>query len=225
MGCAVVVSARNVSKAEEAANKLKKQNIDAHPLALNVTSQAEIDRLPAYFQDTFGRLDIIVNNAGVLLDKTEPPTAETLRKTFETNTIAPYAITLALLPLLKASPQGRIVNQSSILGSQTANSDKDMIGTDFLTPDSLRLPGTTTDAYPALREMTRAHLQMPGTQLGDPVKAAAALIELGVAGNGGRLRHPLGSDSFSIAVGALDARRREVEAGEAVARSTDVVEA
>ncbi|WP_432545028.1 SDR family NAD(P)-dependent oxidoreductase [Kineococcus sp. SYSU DK002] len=93
--------------------------------------------------------------------------------------------------------------------------------TDFLTSNSLVLPAETTDAYPALREMTRAHLQMPGTQLGDPVRAAAALIDLAVTGGGGRLRHLLGSDAHALAVSALETRRAEVEAGEEVARSTD----
>ncbi|GAA0324746.1 SDR family NAD(P)-dependent oxidoreductase [Kineococcus aurantiacus] len=108
------------------------------------------------------------------------------------------------------------------LGIQVSLVEPGYFRTDFLTPDSLVLPERTTDAYPALREMTQAHLRMPGTQLGDPVKAAAALVDLGVSGNGGRLRHLLGSDSFSLALGALDARREEVEAGEGVARSTDV---
>src|SRR5690606_1521300 len=48
--------------------------------------------------------------------------------------------------------------------------------TDFLGPQSLGLPSATVDAYPAIREMTDAHLGMPGTQLGDPARAAAALI-------------------------------------------------
>jgi NAD(P)-dependent dehydrogenase (short-subunit alcohol dehydrogenase family) len=107
------------------------------------------------------------------------------------------------------------------LGIQVSLVEPGYFRTDFLTSDSLVLPQETTDAYPALREMTQAHLRMPGTQLGDPAKAAAVLVDLGVSGNGGRLRHLLGSDAHAIAVSALDVRRAEVEAGEAVARSTD----
>ncbi|WP_432571095.1 SDR family NAD(P)-dependent oxidoreductase [Kineococcus sp. SYSU DK005] len=111
------------------------------------------------------------------------------------------------------------------LGIQVSLVEPGYFRTDFLTPHSLVLPERTTDAYPALREMTQAHLQMPGTQLGDPARAAAALIDLAVGGNGGRLRHLLGSDAHAIAVSALRTRRAEVEAGEEVARSTDVAAA
>jgi NAD(P)-dependent dehydrogenase (short-subunit alcohol dehydrogenase family) len=111
------------------------------------------------------------------------------------------------------------------LGIQVSLVEPGYFRTDFLTSHSLVVPEQATDAYPALREMIEAHQQMPGTQLGDPAKAAAALVDLGTSGNGGRLRHLLGSDSHSMAVSALAARRAEVEAGETVARSTDFVDA
>ena len=47
---------------------------------------------------------------------------------------------------------------------------------DFLTSTSLALPARTVDGYAAIREMTSAHQSMPCTQLGDPVKAASAII-------------------------------------------------
>jgi NAD(P)-dependent dehydrogenase (short-subunit alcohol dehydrogenase family) len=94
--------------------------------------------------------------------------------------------------------------------------------TDFLKPSSLRLPSSTIPGYEAVREMTEAHQAMPGTQLGDPAKAAAAII--GVAVDGGAPLHQLlGSDSYAIANGRLDALRTDVEAGRDRAFTTDIV--
>lgn len=117
LGITVVVSARGQTKASEAAAELCGEGIDAHAVKLDVTDSADVAALPAYFREKFGRLDILINNAGVALDSPGPATVDTLRATFETNTIAPYAIIRILLPLLRESPAGRIVNHSSILGS------------------------------------------------------------------------------------------------------------
>jgi NAD(P)-dependent dehydrogenase (short-subunit alcohol dehydrogenase family) len=117
-GIAVVLGARQ-GKAEAAAAELRAQGLDAHAVELDVTNAADIAALPPFFEDTFGRLDILVNNAGVQLDEGPEVSPDTLRQTYEANVIAPYAITQALLPLLRHSPAGRIVNHSSILGSLT----------------------------------------------------------------------------------------------------------
>ena len=93
--------------------------------------------------------------------------------------------------------------------------------TDFLRPHSLGLPAGATDAYPAIREMTDAHLAMPGTQLGDPGKAAEAIIAVVDSGSA-PLHQLLGSDSLGLAGAALEALRADVEAGRALAVTTDV---
>ncbi|PZR54100.1 short-chain dehydrogenase/reductase [Xylanimonas oleitrophica] len=94
--------------------------------------------------------------------------------------------------------------------------------TDFLRPQSLGLPSATSDAYPAIREMTEAHQAMPGTQLGDPAKAAAAIITVATTG-GAPLHQVLGSDSLGFAEARLQSLRSDVEAGRALAVTTDVV--
>jgi len=113
----VAVAARDLAKANAAVEALKSEGIDAHAVKLDVTNAADIAALPGYFKKTFGRLDILVNNAGISIRGPEKISTAALRQTFETNTIAPHGIIEALLPLLKASPGGRIVNQSSQLGS------------------------------------------------------------------------------------------------------------
>ncbi len=81
--------------------------------------------------------------------------------------------------------------------------------TDFLTTESIALPATTTDAYPAIREMTTDHLNLQGSQLGDPVRGAEAIISQVVSG-GGPLRQLLGSDAHSYATAKVDALRANV---------------
>lgn len=120
-GIAVVLGARQ-GKAEAAAAELREQGLDAHAVTLDVTSAADIAALPTFFEQQFGRLDILVNNAGVQHDFDQPGgevSVDSLRQTYETNVFGPYAITQAVLPLLRRAPAGRIVNHSSILGSLT----------------------------------------------------------------------------------------------------------
>jgi NAD(P)-dependent dehydrogenase (short-subunit alcohol dehydrogenase family) len=105
------------ARAETPAAELRAQGFDARAVELDVTNAADIAALPAFFEGTFGRLDILVNNAGVQLDNGFDTSPDTLRQVYEANVIGPYAITQALLPLLRQAPAGRIVNQSSILGS------------------------------------------------------------------------------------------------------------
>jgi NAD(P)-dependent dehydrogenase (short-subunit alcohol dehydrogenase family) len=92
--------------------------------------------------------------------------------------------------------------------------------TDFLTTDSLALPDGTMAAYPAIREMTADHLRLQGSQLGDPVRGAAAIISQVVSGDG-PLRQLLGSDAHSFAAAKVDALRANVEAAARTAPSTD----
>ncbi len=119
-GIVVVIGARDADRGRQAADTLKAEGIDAHTVKLEVTNEADVAALPAYFEQQFGRLDILVNNAGVLQDM-QGVTPQLFRDGYESNVIAPYFITQALLPLLKASPAGRIVNHSSILGSLQFN--------------------------------------------------------------------------------------------------------
>ena len=115
-GITVVLGSRDPQKGQAAADLLKGEGIDARTVKLEVTDAADRDALPEFLQSQFGRLDILINNAGILKDA-EGITPDLLARTFEANAIAPYFLTETLLPLLKAAPAGRVVHQSSILGS------------------------------------------------------------------------------------------------------------
>jgi NAD(P)-dependent dehydrogenase (short-subunit alcohol dehydrogenase family) len=128
LGITVVVAARKLAAAEEAAAKLKAEGIDAFPLQLDVTSAADRVAAAKSLDAKFGRLDILVNNAGVasaggLANNTSQVSDEDLLAVFTTNLFAVVAVTRELLPLIKKSPAGRIVNLSSILGSLTLHAD------------------------------------------------------------------------------------------------------
>lgn len=127
-GVTVVVGARDPQKGEAAAEKLREDGYDAQFLKLDVNKNEDHAAAAAWLEKKFGRLDILINNAGISAEDlgsgtTSKTTADVLRRTFDTNFFAPVALTQALLPLLQKSPAGRIVNMSSILGSQTLHAD------------------------------------------------------------------------------------------------------
>jgi NAD(P)-dependent dehydrogenase (short-subunit alcohol dehydrogenase family) len=131
-GFTVIVTARTQQKSDEAATKLKAKDIDALGVQLDVNSSKDINSLVSFLTERFGKLDVLVNNAGVQLDfpgfmpgnSTETISMEILKQTFETNFFAPIALTQKLLPLLKKSDAGRIVNVSSIMGSLALHEDE-----------------------------------------------------------------------------------------------------
>ncbi len=126
-GIIVLVGARDIGRGEEAAAELKANGADAHFVPLDVTDPASIAAAASQVENNFGRLDVLVNNAGIALDG-GPSSAftlelDTLRRTYETNVFGVFSVTKAFLPLLRRSDAGRIVNVSSGLGSLAENSD------------------------------------------------------------------------------------------------------
>lgn len=116
LGITVLVAARSQAAADAAAAELQQEGLQATGVELEVTNAAHLAELVHYIDTTYGRLDILVNNAGIWAESLDYA-GDAFRDTFEVNTFAPYFITEALLPLLKKSEAGRIVNQSSALGS------------------------------------------------------------------------------------------------------------
>lgn len=125
----VAVAARSLAAATEAAAKLQAEGLDVFPVQLDVTSAAHRKAAAQTIKDKFGKLDILINNAGVGADdglltaKTIETTEEELQKIFGTNLFSVIAVTREFLPLLKKSKAGSIVNLSSILGSLTLQAD------------------------------------------------------------------------------------------------------
>jgi len=128
----VVIGSRDLGKGEKAVEKLRAAGVDADVLQFDITKPSDYQAAYEYFDSRYGRLDILVNNAGIAAgtfpgtgpehSASEVPSG-VLHKVFETNFFAQVALTDALLPLVKKSLAGRIVNLSSILGSLTLHSD------------------------------------------------------------------------------------------------------
>ncbi len=131
-GVKAVIGSRDLAEGEKALAKLRAAGADADLLQFDITNPADYKAVYDYFNSKYGRLDILVNNAGIaagVFPGTGPEHSaaevpiELLHKVFETNFFAQVALTDALLPLVKKSPAGRIVNLSSILGSLTLHAD------------------------------------------------------------------------------------------------------
>ncbi|MBI1190360.1 MAG: SDR family NAD(P)-dependent oxidoreductase [Tepidisphaera sp.] len=126
-GVTIIIGARDAAKGKAAADQLKAKGVDARSVVLEVTNKASIDAAAEHVGREFGRLDILINNAGVLNYANEHVASGVdlgaLRETFETNFFGLVAVTQAFLPLIKKSPAGRIVNLTSILGSIAEHAD------------------------------------------------------------------------------------------------------
>jgi NAD(P)-dependent dehydrogenase (short-subunit alcohol dehydrogenase family) len=129
-GVSIIAAARNKEKGVDAVNKLKEEGIDAEFLQLDVDKDADIQFAFSFINEKYGKLDILINNAGIQVDgagwgdnTSTTIKEEALRQTMDTNFFNVVKLTNTLLPLIKKSEAGRIVNLSSILGSLEYHSD------------------------------------------------------------------------------------------------------
>ncbi len=133
LGAEVIIAARDEAMAKGAAAGLCEEGYTAQSVKLDVTREADLKAAYEGLRHSYGCLDILINNAAVYLDSENAATPaprlasgtprDLIRSTFETNFFAPVFLTQTLLPLLRQSRAGRIVNLSSIQGSLTHHSD------------------------------------------------------------------------------------------------------
>jgi NAD(P)-dependent dehydrogenase (short-subunit alcohol dehydrogenase family) len=120
----VLAAARNKEKTVQAIKPLQDKGLDVHFIQLDVSNTQQIADAFEYINATYGRLDILINNAGIQIESDNWNTNNSgtiniaaLKETFNTNFFGLIELTNSLLPLIKKSNAGRIVNLSSILGS------------------------------------------------------------------------------------------------------------
>jgi NAD(P)-dependent dehydrogenase (short-subunit alcohol dehydrogenase family) len=126
LGHCVLVGARDKKRGQTATDQLKATGVDAHLIILDVAYQPSVERARMLIDQDYGRLDVLVNNAGIIHDRSLKPSntpIDTIREVFDANFFGLIAITQAMLPLLSKSAAGRIVNMSSGLGSLALQSD------------------------------------------------------------------------------------------------------
>ncbi|WP_436535168.1 SDR family oxidoreductase [Actinoplanes sp. HUAS TT8] len=124
-GQTVGVGARDDTRRSEAVDKLRAAGVDAFGVPLDVTDDASVTAAAALIEERYGRLDVLVNNAGITGGHPQEPTLvdpAIIRTVVETNVIGVIRVTNALLPLLRRSASPRIVNMSSGVGSLTRQS-------------------------------------------------------------------------------------------------------
>jgi NAD(P)-dependent dehydrogenase (short-subunit alcohol dehydrogenase family) len=120
LGFTVLLGSRDLKKGEKAAEPMIEENLKVVPMQLDVTDQESIESLKRWTAERFGKLDVLVNNAGILYDswqRAADADLDVVREAFETNTLGPWRMSEAFLPLLRRSVGGRIVNVSSESGS------------------------------------------------------------------------------------------------------------
>lgn len=124
LGFHVVVTARNGDSAQTLAGLLRGDGYAATGIPLDLTDRLSMLATAEYLNDTFGRLDVLINNASEMPDFTIlcalSADLDAVRSAMEVDVLGPWALVQALAPLLTAAPAARIVNLSSISALQLA---------------------------------------------------------------------------------------------------------
>nr|WP_046286444.1 oxidoreductase [Mycobacterium sp. UM_NZ2] len=250
-GHQVVATARDAATVTEALG----ENANVLAVALDVTDETQARQAAQAAVDRFGRIDVLINNAGRgLLGAVEEATDAEVRAVYETNVFGLLTVTRAVTPILRAQRSGTIVNISSVGGfvsspgwgvyastkfavealSEALHAELQPLGihamvvepgyfrTDFLDSSSLQIQQQTIDDYtdgPAGKMRITAG-ERNHDQPGDPVKAAAAIIDV-VESQRPPVRLLLGNDTIAAVEGKLAHVQAELAQWRDVSSSTD----
>ena len=130
-GVKVILGSRDLNKGKDAVKKLSNLGIEADLVQFDAFDQDAPQKIYDYISEKYKKLDILINNAGVLLTgnlfvtNSSTVSDKDIKDTFQTNLFSVISLTQKLLPLIKKSDAGRIVNVSTILSSLTLHSAKD----------------------------------------------------------------------------------------------------
>lgn len=151
-GLRVLAGARDAEKGAKAVGQLVDDGLEVHSILLDVADRASMIAAVGRIADGFGRLDILINNAGIMIDSggdiLELPLTQ-LEKTLATNSFAPLLLSQACVPVMRRNGYGRIVNIASILGSLSDMANPDSAHGDLQSP-AYRLSKTMVNGITAL---------------------------------------------------------------------------
>ena len=247
----VAATSRNINELTSAVNSNSEKFL---PLTVNLSSEQSVEQAINATITQFGRIDVIINNAGYGIGGSiEELTEKETRNNFDVNVFGTLNVIRKAIPHLRAQQSGHIINISSIAGingatgwaiysatkaaviafSEVLAEDVKAFGikvtvvapgafrTNFLTPESLMLPKNPIGDYEEVREAHARYLKMDGAQIGDPEKAAAAMISL-VSMPNPPIHLLLGNDALTRATGKLAAFTSEIQTWKAITISTDL---
>ena len=199
-GARVLLGSRDPARGSAAAGELAAEGLDVDPVTIDVTDDDTIAAAARYVAETYGHLDVLINNAAIVGDGL--PAAQVSRasmlQTYDTNTAGVVAVTNALLPSLRASTRPRILNVSSELGSTRLVNDPDWAyasvavaayqasksALDMLT---VLYAKELADEHVAVLSVSPGYRQtglnggQPSPGAGDPAEGAAAIVAVALA--------------------------------------------
>ena len=124
-GYTVILGSRDAAKGKAAAKRLQDEELNVTPKQLDVTDAGTLQEVYRWLENEYGRLDVLVNNAGIDYDTNQEVLTADLNRVkhvFEVNTLGPWRVAQTFVPLLKKSEHGRLVNVSSGAGALSSMS-------------------------------------------------------------------------------------------------------
>jgi len=120
LGLRVLLASRDAHRGDEAAKSLRDEGLDVHAIALDVTRDDDVHAAKAFVEREHGGLDVLVNNAGILPDSSDPgarsvfgASFDTVRRGMETNFYGALRMLQAFVPKMAERGYGRVVNVST----------------------------------------------------------------------------------------------------------------
>lgn len=209
-GYHVIIGCRSLDAGLDAVKSITEAGHTASAVQLDVTSDPSIFAVVEHIRSTFGRLDVLINNAGVLLDHAGLSARELFTRSLEVNAIGAACLTDACLPLLRLSKLPRVVFVSSRMGSLELSLDKSTMyyPIDYKGYDTSKaaLNMVALNYKRILGDTTKVNVVCPGlvkTRLTnyieggrEPDEGAAKLVEMATVGRDG----PSGTwtDSYGV---------------------------
>ncbi|MEW4227592.1 SDR family oxidoreductase [Priestia megaterium] len=121
-GFKVILTSRNSESGHKAMQKLKDSYLDVSFVVMDISSEASIRQAAATVSEQYERLDVLINNAGIYLDKNQKLVnldPSVIEKTLETNFFGAYHVIRSFMPLMEQQAYGRIINVSSEYGAMS----------------------------------------------------------------------------------------------------------